>query len=142
MVWRTLGRLIWVPIAFLLSSFLAGAVLFTLGLERLTQATHGQFEDGDTLAGLFDLLMQGQVLASGLTIVPALAIVIIGEVARIKSSLFYILGGGLALAAIPFFASYGETGQFAMPAAAVWQVLATAGFAGGWLYWFLAGRRA
>jgi len=142
MVWRTLGRLIWVPLALLISAILAGTILFTLGLERITQATHGRWEDADSLTGLLELVRQSALLISGLTIVPALAVVIIGEVARIRSSLYYILGGGGALLAVPLLAGYGETGTITMPAAAVWQVFATAGFAGGWLYWLLAGRNA
>lgn len=144
MVWRTLGRLISVPLAFLLATLLTGLVLVTLGLERITQAIEGRWQDSDSLAGLFQLLLQGRMLVSGLTLVPALAVVIIGEVARIRSSLYYILGGGLAVVAVPLLARLGDAGGGAvqMPAAPVWQVLATAGFAGGWLYWLLAGRRA
>lgn len=142
MVWRTLGRLLWVPVAFLLALLLTGLVLVTLGLERITQAVEGRWQDSDSISGLFELLLQGQMLASGLTLVPALAVVMVGEIARIRSSLYYILGGGLAVAAVPLLARFGEAGAVTMPAAPVWQVLATAGFAGGWLYWLLAGRRA
>lgn len=142
MVWRTIGRLLWVPVAFLLALLLTGLVLVTLGLERITQAVEGRWQDSDSISGLFELLLQGQMLASGLTLVPALAVVIVGEIARIRSSLYYILGGGLAVAAVPLLARFGEAGAVTMPAAPVWQVLATAGFAGGWLYWLLAGRRA
>lgn len=142
MVWRTLLRLIWVPLAFLLAALLAGFIAVTLGLERLTHAAQGHFEDGDTVAGLYELLLQGQILLSGLTLVPAIAVVIVGEVIRIRSSLYYIVGGGLALAAVPLLTRFGAGGGFEIPPPAVWQVLATAGFAGGWLYWFLAGRRA
>lgn len=142
MVWRTMGRIIWVPLALLISALLAVLVLFTLGLERVTQAAHGNWQDGDSLGSLLELMMQGQLLVSGLTILPALAVVIVGEVSRIRSSLYYILGGGAALVAVPLLAGYGETGSFALPASTVWQVFATAGFAGGWLYWLLAGRRA
>lgn len=137
---RALGRLVWVPIAFLLSSALAITVLVSLGLERITQFLHGTGAAEDGLLELIELVREGSVLATGLTIVPAVALVIIGEVARIRSSLFYIAGGGLALVAIPFLARAGA--DFAVPPPAVWQVFATAGFAGGWLYWLLAGRRA
>lgn len=142
MVWRTIGRLLWVPVAFLLALLLTGLVLVTLGLERITQAVEGRWQDSDSISGLFELLLQGQMLASGLTLVPALAVVMVGEIARIRSSLYYILGGGLAVAAVPLLARFGEAGAVTMTAAPVWQVLATAGFAGGWLYWLLAGRRA
>lgn len=142
MVWRTLGRLIWVPLALLISAILAGTILFTLGLERITQATHGRWEDADSLTGLLELVRQSALLISGLTIVPALAVVIIGEVARIRSMLYYVLGGGLSLVAVPLLARYGEVGASSTLPMAAWQVFATAGFAGGWIYWLIAGRNA
>lgn len=142
MVWRTIGRLVLIPVALLLSGLVAALVLVTLGLERITQATQGRWQDGDSIGGFYELITQGHLLLSGLTLVPALAVVIIGEVARIRSSLYYILGGGLALVAIPLIARYGETSTLTLPATVVWQVFATAGFAGGWVYWLLAGRNA
>ena len=64
-------------------------------------------------------------------------------VARIRSLIYYVVGGGLALAAVPLLARYGQGGT-AMPDPdqLVWQVFATAGFAGGFVYWLLAGRNA
>ena len=142
MVWRTIGRLILIPVALLLSGLVAGLVLVTLGLERITQATQGRWQDGDSIGGFYELVTQGHLLLTGLTLVPALAVVIVGEVARIRSSLYYILGGGLALVAIPLIARFGETSTLTLPSTVVWQVFATAGFAGGWVYWLLAGRNA
>lgn len=140
MLWRALGRLIVVPLSFLIAAAAAIFVLVTLGLERITQeASRGGGEIGN-IELLFDLVWQGGVLASGLTILPALAVIIVGEVTRIRSSVYYIVGGGLALAAIPLIARFGPGGG--LPPAVVWQVFATAGFAGGWIYWLLAGRRA
>lgn len=142
MFWRTIGRLILVPLAFLLSILLAAFVAATLGLERFTGATGGKWGDVETIDAAFNVLLHGEILLSGLTLLPSLALVIIGEVARIRSALYYIVGGGLALAATPLLAGYATSGSTAMPATVVWQVLATAGFAGGALYWLLAGRRA
>jgi hypothetical protein len=138
---RVLGRMVWVPLAFVLAAMLAAFVLITLGYERLTHAFAGKGQSADGLFELFDLFRQGAALASGLTLVPALALVIIGEVARIRSAIYYVIGGGLALAAVPVLAK-GVAGTMAMPPAAVWQVFATAGFAGGWAYWMLAGRNS
>lgn len=128
--------------AFLAAGAIATLVAVTLGLERITHAIQGKGEGALGIEGLVDLLIEGRLLASGLTLLPALAVVIVGEVARIRSSVFYIVGGGAALAAIPLIARIGEAGGLVLPAAAVWQVLATAGFAGGFVYWLLAGRRA
>ena len=75
-----------------------------------------------------------------MTIIPALALIIIGEVARIRSIIYYVVGGGIALVAIPALAQAGLSIQIEMPSAAVWQVFATAGFLGGFTYWLIAGR--
>lgn len=143
MLWRTLGRLIVVPLSFLVAAAAAIFVLVTLGLERITQAaSRGSAGDLGQLGVLIDIVWQGGVLLSGLTVLPALAVAIIGEVARIRSSVYYIVGGGLALAAIPLIARYGAGSASVLPPDTVWQVFATAGFVGGWIYWLLAGRRS
>lgn len=142
MVWRTIGRLILVPLAVLAAGLVAALVAITLGLERFTQAVHGTGGDTLDVRALVDLVLEGRLLASGATLLPALAVVIIGEVARIRSSVYYIVGGGASLAAMPLIARLGEASGLVLPATTVWQVLATAGFAGGFIYWLLAGRRA
>ena len=105
MFWRTLGRLILLPIAFLISVVAAGVILVTLAQEHITHAMHGQSEDGFEFASmLIDLLWQGSFLLSGLSILPALVVILIGEVARVRSWLYYMVGGGLALACVPLLA--------------------------------------
>ncbi|MGH6815415.1 MAG: hypothetical protein ACREC6_06915 [Hyphomicrobiaceae bacterium] len=136
----TLGRMIVVPIAFTIAAVATIAVLLTLGLERATDAFYGRNED--SVLVILDLVRQTFRLVSALSILPALALVIVGEVARIRSSAYYIVGGGAALAAVPLLASAVESHGLVLPAAAVWQVFATAGFCGGFVYWLLAGRRA
>lgn len=142
MVMRTIGRLILVPLAFLIAAGVAVFVLVTLGLEKITHAMHGRDDGAEIAQSTFDLLFQGSLIASGATIVPALAVVIIGEVARIRSWLYYMIGGGLSLAAIPLLANLNTAGPATLPAAIVWQVFATAGFFGGLAYWLIAGRNA
>lgn len=140
MFWSTLGRMIVIPIAFLLAAVAATFVLLSLGWERIVHAMAAA--DSDIVDSLFGLLGNGVLIASGITILPALALVVIGEVARIRSALYYILGGGAALAAIPLLARFGQQADPAIASATLWQVFATAGFAGGLVYWLLAGRRA
>ena len=143
MFWSTLWRIIVVPVAFIVSGLFTAFVLLTLGLERVTQALHGRSDDvADSVMAVFDVVGQGLLLASGLTVLPALVVVLVGEVARIRSALYYILGGGAALAAIPLLSRLSHSADLALPGPVVWQVLATAGFAGGFVYWLLAGRRA
>ena len=139
-----IGRMIWVPVAFIISGLVSGFLLLTLGMERVTQVMHGQGPDGDTFAAMFELLGQTHLLLSGLTVIPAFLVVLVGELGRIRSSLYYIIGGGVALAIVPLLARLGQSGldQTILPVTAVWQVFATAGFLGGWVYWLLCGRRA
>ena len=142
MIWRTLGRLILIPIATLLAAMAALAVLVTLGLERFTHATFGRELDPENLSKIFDWVMTGLQWASVMAVLPALAVLFIGEVARIRSWLYYVIGGGVALASIPLFTALNQGVVAAVPLAALWQVLATAGFAGGFVYWLVAGRNA
>ena len=139
---RALGRLVMVPLGFLLGAVAALAVMVTLGMERVTHATHGKSLDFAALSQLFDLAKGFYSLATVATIAPALLLVIIGEVARIRSSTYYILGGGAALAALPLLARSGTLGKDLSQIGLIWQVFATAGFAGGLVYWLVAGRRA
>jgi len=132
-----------VPFAFLMSALLASAIVISLSLEQLTRTLHTAGDDSEIVVVMFHLLSKTATLLPALTLIPALAVVIIGEVARIRSSLYYIVGGGAALASIPLLAQLGPLSE-AAPALdqALWHVFATAGFAGGALYWLIAGRNA
>jgi hypothetical protein len=138
---RAIGRLIMVPLAFLLGTAAALAVLFTLGMEKITHAMVGRTIDAD-LSQIFEFMRQATALASAATVVPAVLLVIVGEVARIRSSAYYILGGGAALCALPLMAMAGSLSSDLSPLGTLWTVFATAGFAGGFVYWLLAGRNA
>jgi len=141
--WKTTGRiLIVIPFALLLAAMASGFVLVTLGLERITAFLHVNPIGNEDAETIFAMMSQGFVLAASVTVIPALLMVIVGEIARIRSLVYYMVGGGLALAAIPLLARYGQGGAVASPDALVWQVFATAGFAGGFVYWLIAGRNA
>ncbi len=141
-VMGTIGRLILVPFAFILALAAAAAVLVSLGLERMTQALAEQNIDATNVSEVMAFVRDSAAIVSALSLVPAILIVVIGEVARIRSVLFYTIGGGLALASAPIVARAFETGALNAPAGLVWQVMATAGFCGGFVYWLLAGRTA
>jgi hypothetical protein len=143
MFWSTVWRMIVVPFSFLIAALFTAFVLVTLGMERVTQAVHGKnLDETDSFFAIIDLVGQGVVLASGVTLLPAIAIVLIGEISRIRSAVYYILGGGAALVSVPLLARFGQSGDLVLPNPVVWQVFATAGFAGGFIYWLMAGRRA
>jgi len=137
-----IGRIIVVAFAFLLGTLAAGFVLFTLGLERITGELHRLRPDDGGVTVSLSMLDQGLALIAGVSIVPALLVIFIGEIARIRSVIYYVAAGGVALATIPLLAAAQQTGAFAMPEHTVWQVFATAGFAGGFIYWLVAGRNA
>jgi hypothetical protein len=140
--WKTVGRIILIPLALLIAAAASFFVLVTLGLERVTGVLHQQAAGNDAAAAMLDVVNEGLVLTAGLTVIPALLVVFVGEIARIRSALYYVAGGGAALAAIPLLARIGQSGNFVLADQIVWQVFATAGFAGGFVYWLIAGRNA
>ncbi len=142
MILKTIGRLIWLPFAVLIAGIVSIFILVTLGQERLAHILSANGEELADLAVLARLAVDGLALAAGLTLIPALIFIIIAEVARIRAALYYILAGGAALLAIPILARFGQTSEFAAPSPEIWQVFAAAGFAGGFVYWLIAGRYA
>ena len=139
-----MGRIIIVPIGFLLAVAVTIAVLLTLGLEVTTQTLARKSSDADRIEVLVGMGLDILHIFAATTVLPALLVVIVGEVARIRSMLYYVLGGGLAIAVFPLLARLGPTLSEAggpLPVRA-WAVLSTAGFAGGLAYWLVAGRRA
>lgn len=143
MFWKTTGRvLIVIPFALLMSTLATVFVLVTLGLERIAAFLHVNPIESQDPDRIFAVMDQSLLLVASITVVPALLMVIVGEIARIRSFAYYVVGGGLALAAIPLLARFGQDGAASSPEALVWQVLATAGFAGGFVYWLIAGRNA
>ncbi len=141
---RLIGRI--VRVGFGAASALTAIifVLLTLGLERLTVAARGGGDiDPERAASLLAaaLTLGRDLMSFPAALLPAVAVLIVGEVARIRSPLFYIGSGGLVLAAWPLLLRSGAiTGGSALLGG--WQVLATAGFAGGLVYWLIAGRKA
>jgi hypothetical protein len=139
---RALGRVIMLPIAFLLAAGAALLVIISLGQERIVQALTGTRADDPPIGAAFDLVGLAVQLVSVQTLLPALLLVIIGEVARIRGAIYYVVGGGAALAMVPLLTRINQPSGILELSPVVWQVLATAGFAGGFVYWVLAGRNA
>jgi hypothetical protein len=130
------------PIAFVLAAAVTLFVIFSLGQERAVQAMTGRGAEEVPLAAIVDLVGLALRLASVHTLLPALLLVIVGEVARIRTALYYVVGGGAALAVVPLLTRLGQPMTVLDLSPVVWQVLATAGFAGGFVYWLVAGRNA
>jgi hypothetical protein len=138
---RAIGRILMIALALFCAAIATFFVFVTLGLERITGALHVAQPD-DAVQSMLELANQGFLLATGLTIIPVLLIVLVGEIAGIRSFLYYVAGGGAALLAIPLLSQMPQAGHIVVPEPVVWQVFATAGFAGGFVYWLLAGRNA
>jgi hypothetical protein len=139
---RALGRVILLPVAFIVAALAAGFVILSLGQEKIVHALTGRRPDEVPVTAALDLVSVGLSFLSVTALVPALLVVIVGEVARIRGALYYVAGGGAALAVVPLLTRLGQPGSVLDLAPAVWHVLATAGFAGGFVYWLLAGRNA
>jgi len=140
---RAVGRIILLPIAFVLAAVATLFVVFSLGQERVVAAISTRAPDEAVPVGaLLDMVGMALRFASVHTLLPALLLVIVGEAARIRSVVYYIVGGGVALAIVPLLTRMGQPATVLELSSTVWQVLATAGFAGGFVYWLLAGRTA
>ena len=139
---RALWRVIVLPIAFVLAVVATLVVIISLGQERAVQALSARGPESIPINAVVDLAALAMRLASIYTLVPALLLVIVGEVARIRSALYYVIGGGIALAIVPMLTRVNQPMTVLELSPVVWQVLATAGFAGGFVYWLLAGRNA
>jgi hypothetical protein len=139
---RTLGRVLLLPIAFIISALVTLFVIVSLGQERIVEALAGRNPDDLPIGAAFDLMGFGLRLFSVYTLLPAILVIIVGEVGRIRSAMYYVPAAGAALAIVPFLTRLDQPATALALSPAVWQVLATAGFAGGFVYWLIAGRNA
>ena len=146
-----IGRLIWrglvVVVAFCVAVAVALVVLFALGAMWAGEELRAAAPPGDPIfaaegAAVFGVVLFAATVAPALTALPGLLAVIVGEVLRVRSWLYYVLAGGAALVAIPLLASASADGAFESLHGAYMTIFATAGFAGGFIYWLLAGARA
>ncbi len=143
MILKYILRAAWAILAFLIAVGVALAALFALGGmwvgEELRAAAPGDpvFEVGGNWIGAY--LFAGTVTPA-LTLLPALAAAIAGEALKVRSWMYSVLAGGAALAAVPLLA--GDPVSARLPEGQYVTIFGAAGFAGGFVYWLLAGRRA
>jgi len=145
-----IGRIIWrgivVVVAFCVAAGVALAVLLALGSmwvgDELRAAAPNDplFRHGGAAA--FGVVLFTGFVAPALTAIPAFIAVVVGEVLRLRSWAYYVLAGGASLAAIPLLAGASANGAAEIPAGEYMTIFATAGFAGGFIYWLMAGARA
>ena len=135
--------MLWVVVAFILAALAAIMVLFALGAIwagdeiRAAAPNHPLVRHGGE-AALGFVVFAGTV-APALNALPALLGVIVGEILRIRSWMYYVLAGGASLAAVPLLIAADLP---SILASQYITIFAAAGFAGGFVYWLLAGARA
>jgi len=151
---KLLLRLLWVAIAALVASLAGLAFMLACGLEWMTRMAAAQTpSDGAAVEGWLSVAEKvlGQAgallpVATAFTLVPGLIVLIVAEVARIRSLTYYLAAGGIAFAALPLMLRL-ASGSGAAGVQMPWQtplllLIATGGFLAGAVYWVLAGRRA
>jgi hypothetical protein len=137
--------MIWVVTALLVAIAVALAVLFALGAvwvgdELKEAAPHDpMLQQG---APVFGAVLFASTVTPALTALPALIAVVAGEVMRIRSWMYYVLAGGAALAVVPLLAAPEGADLTEIATSPYMTIFAAAGFAGGFIYWLLAGARA
>ncbi|MFQ5625914.1 MAG: hypothetical protein ACE5FM_04585 [Methyloligellaceae bacterium] len=143
MILKTLFRWLWVVIAFAIAASIALTVLFGLGIFWLGDEIRAGSQGDEFIwhtAEVFAAFFFTAAVAPALTGLPALIAVIVGEVMRIRSAIYYTLAGGAALAVIPMLAR--SAASASEPFSGYMSLFAAAGFIGGFVYWALAGARA
>ena len=145
MILRTVFRMLLVVVAFFFAALAALAVLFAMGAIWAGGELSAAAPQDSALqhaAPIFGMVLFAGTVAPALNALPALIAVVAGEVLRIRSWMYYVLAGGASLAAIPILAAPETTDLRAILASAYMPIFAAAGFAGGFIYWLLAGSRA
>jgi len=145
-----IGRIIWrgivVVVAFGLAATVALAVLLALGSMWVGDELRAAAPDDPLFrhggAAAFGVVLFTGFVAPALTALPGFVAVVVGEVLRLRSWVYYVLAGGASLAAIPLLAGAAANGAAEIPAGEYMTIFATAGFAGGFIYWLIAGARA
>lgn len=144
---QIIGRLIVVLIALFLA-IITALTSFTAMILMLLDTPAQQV---DAQAVIMMVLEQLSIFAGylgavgGVTLViPALLLALIGETVQIRSWMYYLLGGGLAILVIPFIAmaGIGEPPSAAVMTPRYLAILFTTGIAMGFMYWLIAGRKA
>jgi hypothetical protein len=139
------NRVLLVFIGFVMAVVGGAVTLFLVGWRWAAQEVASQMPDGadetshffSEVLGMFAFLF---TIGPVLTLLPAVIVVVLGEVARIRSLLYYVMAGGLAAAAMPLIAAPQAAAENVTYNAPYFAIMATAGFAAGLIYWLFAGR--
>ena len=120
---------------------IAASLILTIG--TLTPEWDDLAALGMQSVAVWAVVMVGAAAIGAIAMMPALLVIALAEGFAWRSSLIYAaLGGALALSLSYGLDFAGYIGDPQNPLAREREVLAAAGIAGGFVYWFLAGRRA
>lgn len=150
MIWPTILRIFAVLFAFALASVTALIVLFAIGADWAARELAAHSTETPAPPGPpEEVFLRGvgfiaffATVAPTLSLLPGLVAAIVGEVAKIRSALYYIIAGGLALIVMPLAYIVQNAPETATPSVQYLSIYATAGFAAGLVYWLIAGRKA
>ncbi len=117
------------------------ALAFGLGVQAVAEPPPDNVDEVAFVLNRFiEAVYFVGVLAEALTLLPAVVLMVIGELAKIRSWMYYVPAGAAASAAMPLLLMQ-SNGHYVF-SAPHYAVLAVAGFAAGWIYWLIAGRDA
>jgi hypothetical protein len=145
-IFRTVFRLLWAATAFCIAAGIALVVLYVLGAWwvgselRVAAPRDPVLHHGG--APFFGIVLFASTVTPALTALPAIIVAVIGEVLRVRSWIYYTLGGGASLAAVPLLVTPSSADLPAVASSQYMAIFLAAGFAGGFVYWLLAGARA
>jgi len=143
---RYVFRMVWVVVAFALAAVVALAVLFALGAvwvgDELRAAAPNEPVIRHGGASALGFVLFAGTVTPALTALPALVAMVVGEILRIRSWMYYVIAGGASLAAVPLLVAPTAADLPAVATSQYMTIFAAAGFAGGFIYWLLAGARA
>lgn len=141
----SIARAVWVAISAVVAALVGLCILLLLGAEHLTRVVAAEGESTRDPMVWLDLIERGGPLLAVLakmSVLPALVVLIVGEVGRIRSLTYYLAGGAIAVAGVPLVLRLADPTSVAAPSVLLLNILATAGITAGLVYWLLAGRRA
>jgi hypothetical protein len=147
MIWPALRRFFAVAFGFILAIIAGVITLFFLGARWAAgEATAFTPQDADEMSRALNeglgVIAFFFTVAPVLTLLPALATAVVGEVARVRSLLYYLVGGGASAALMPLIATASAAPEGSTYAGPYFTIMATAGFVAGFVYWLIAGRNA
>ena len=146
LIFGTVLRLLWAATAFCIAAGVALVVLYVLGAWWVGNELRAAAPHEPALhhggAPFLGIVLFASTVTPALTALPAIAAAVVGEILRIRSWIYYVLAGGASLAAIPLLVTPSSADLPAVATSQYMTIFVAAGFAGGFIYWLLAGARA